>query len=443
VARAPPRIRARRTAVMTGLQGAGLSIVVLCLLLMLRVPMLVSIAGAVMLNFYLSGAWALTLPQTMMSGLGRFVLIALPLFVLAGGLMNAGGISARLFEFARAIVGSLRGGLAHVNVLTSMFFGGMIGSSTADLAGTGSIVIPAMKENKYPADFSAALTASSAGIGPMIPPSSPMILYSAVTGVSLGALFLAGLIPGLLLGLSQMLIVAWLARKRGWLPYSAFALGEVWRCGRRAVLSFGLPVIIVGGLVIGVFTPSEAGAFAVMYAFSLAVFVHRALGLKELYRVLVNAVQLSGELLIIVGLSFALGAGLTNAHVPDALVQLIDVVAVDSEYLRILALVVLAILAGMILDPLIPVLLPIILPTLMAFNVDLVHFGVLMVIAVVIGQVTPPMAIALIIASKIAQVDQIRVLRANTPFFLGIIVFMLIAIAVPGLATWLPTLMRD
>jgi tripartite ATP-independent transporter DctM subunit len=278
----------------------------------------------------------------------------------------------------------------------------------------------------------------------MIPPSSPMILYSAVTGVSLGALFLAGVIPGLLLGLSQMLIVAFLARKRGWLPYSAFSLDEVWQSGKRAILPFGLPVIIVGGLVIGVFTPSEAGAFAVVYALVLSVFVHQALTLRELYRVLVNAVQLSGELLIIVGLSFALGAGLTNAHVPDFLVRLIDiVVVVDSTYLRILALVLLAILAGMILDPLIPVLLPIILPTLIAYNIDLVHFGVLMVIAVVIGQVTPPMAIALIIAGRIANVDQIRVLKANMPFFWGIVIFMLIAIAVPGLATWLPALMRN
>ena len=429
---------------MTPLLGAGVAILVLCGLLMLRVPMLVSVAGASFLNFYLSGAWALTLPQTIMSGLGRFVLIALPLFVLAGGLMNAGGISGRLFEFARAIVGSLRGGLAHVNVVTSMFFGGMIGSSTADLAGTGSIVIPAMKENKYPADFAAALTASSAGIGPLIPPSSPMILYSAVTGVSLGALFLAGVIPGLLLALSQMLIVAYLARKRGWLPYAAFSLHEVWRTGKRAVLSFGLPLIIVGGLVVGLFTPSEAGAFAVVYAMFLAIFVHRVLTLRGLYRVFVNAVQLSGELLIIVGLSFALGAGLTNAHVPEFLVQLIDLVVVyDSEFLKILALVSLAIVAGMILDPLIPVLLPIILPTLITYNIDLVHFGVLMVIAVVIGQVTPPMAIALIIAGKIADVDQIRVLRANTPFFLGIIAFMLFAIAVPAVATWLPEIMRD
>ena len=146
---------------MTPLMGAGAAIFLLCFLLIIRIPMLISVTAAVFLNIYFSGAWALSLPQTMMSGLGRFVLIALPLFVLAGGLMNSGGISGRLFDFARAIVGSLRGGLAHVNVVTSMFFGGMIGSSTADLAGTGSIVIPAMKDAKYPADFSAALTASS------------------------------------------------------------------------------------------------------------------------------------------------------------------------------------------------------------------------------------------------------------------------------------------
>jgi len=421
-----------------------LSIVLLCVLLVLRVPMLIALASAVILNFTLTGAWALTLPQMMMSGMSRFLLLALPLFVLAGGLMNAGGISARLFEFGRALVGWMRGGLAHVNVVTSMFFGGMIGSSTADLAGTGSIVIPEMKRNGYPADFSAALTASSAGIGPMIPPSSPMILYSAVTGTSLGALFIAGLIPGILLGLSQMLIVAWLARRNGWKPFAPFVIAEVVRTGKRAVLSFGLPVIIVGGLVIGVFTPTEAGAFAVMYAFFLSVVVYRTLGVRDVYRVIVNAVQLTGELLLIVSLSFALGWGLTSVHVPAALTQMIDViVVVDSDYLRLFALVLLAIIAGMILDPLIPVLLPVILPTLAAFNVDLIHFGVLMVIAVVIGQVTPPMAIALIIAGRIAQVDQIEVLKANTPFFLGIVAFLLIAIAIPELATFLPDLLRN
>ena len=205
------------------------------------------------------------------------------------------------------------------------------------------------------------------------------------------------------------------------------------RTGRRAVLSFGLPVIIVGGLVIGVFTPTEAGAFAVVYSLVLATIVYRVLTLKALYRVMVNAVQLTGELLIIVSLSFALGAGLTNAHVPEALTVIIDVLSIgDSQFMRILAMLLLAIIAGMILDPLIPVLLPIILPTLLAFNVDLLHFGVLMVIAVVIGQVTPPLAIALIIAGRIANVDQMVVLRANMPFLFALIAFMLLGHCGPG-----------
>ena len=420
-----------------------LAVVLLCGLLMLRVPMVVALASAVIFQFTVTGAWALTLPQMMMSGMSRFLLLALPLFVLSGGLMNAGGISGRLFEFARALVGPLRGGLAHVNVVTSMFFGGMIGSSTADLAGTGSIVIPEMKKHGYPAGFTAAVTASSAGIGPMIPPSSPMILYSAVTGTSLGALFLAGLIPGILLGLSQMAIVAWLARRNGWMPFGAFTFDEIFRTAGRAILSFGMPVIIVGGLVVGVFTPTEAGAFAVMYAFFLSVMIYRTLSLRDVYRVMANAVQLTGELLLIVALSFALGWGLTSVHVPDALTELIDVVVVtDSDYLRLLALCLLAIIAGMILDPLIPVLLPVLLPTLAAFEVDMIHFGVLMVISVVIGQVTPPMAIALIIAGRIAGVDQIDVFRANKPFLWGLLVFLLVAIAVPQIATFLPDLMN-
>ena len=424
--------------------AALIAIVTLCGLLALGVPMLAAMLLAVAVDFWLTGAWAQTIPQLMISGLGRFILIALPMFVLAGGVMNAGGISGRLFDFATALVGWLRGGLAHVNVLTSMFFGGMIGSSTADLAGTGSIVIPAMKKAGYPADISAAISASSAGVGPMIPPSSPMILYSAITGVSLGTLFIAGLIPGIILGVSQMAIVAWLARKHGWQAFARFELHELWRTTRRAILSFGLPVIIVGGLVVGVFTPSEASAFAAMYAILLACLVHRAIGVRQLYRVFANAVQLTGELLLIVALSFALGWGLTNARVPEALASGIDaLVILDSQYLRILSLVLLAIVAGMFLDPLIPVLVPIILPTLMAYGIDLTHFGVLMVIAVVIGQVTPPVAIALVITGKLADVDQLRVFRANLPFLWGIVAFTLLVIGFPQIATWLPSLMED
>ncbi len=414
----------------------------LLLLLILGVPMVAALLAAVAFNFVVGGQWPMIVPQTMVSGVSQFTLIALPLFVLAGVIMNAGGISGRLFDFARALVGWMRGGLAQVNVLTSMFFGGMIGSSTADLAGSGSILIPAMKREGYSAEVSASVSASSSGIGPLIPPSSPMILYSAVTGTSLGALFIAGLLPGLLLGLTFMILISILAIRRRWRRHGSLSAGEIIRSGKRALLAFGMPAIIVGGLVMGVFTPSEGGAFAVVYAILLSMFVYRTLTLAQLYRVIVSALMLTGELLVIVSLSFALGSSLSSAHVPQALAGLIDLFTSDSMFLRLLLLVLLAIIAGMFLDPLIPVLVPVILPTLIIYEVDLLHFGVLMVMAVVIGQLTPPLAIALIITARIAQADQMRIFVTNLPFFLAIIAFTVLLILVPELATWLPSQLR-
>ncbi len=419
-----------------------IAIGLLLTLLILGVPMVAALLTAVAFNFVVGGQWPMIVPQTMVSGVSQFTLIALPLFVLAGVIMNAGGISGRLFDFARALVGWMRGGLAQVNVLTSMFFGGMIGSSTADLAGSGSILIPAMKREGYSSEVSASVSASSSGIGPLIPPSSPMILYSAVTGTSLGALFIAGLLPGLLLGLTFMILISVLAFRRKWRRHGSLSAGEILRSGKRALLAFGMPAIIVGGLVMGVFTPSEGGAFAVVYATLLSMFVYRTLTLAQLYRVTVSALMLTGELLVIVSLSFALGSSLSSANVPQALAGVIDLFTSDSMFLRLLLLMLLAIIAGMFLDPLIPVLVPVILPTLIIYDVDLLHFGVLMVMAVVIGQLTPPLAIALIITARIAQTDQMRIFIANLPFFLAIIAFTILLILVPELATWLPAQLR-
>jgi tripartite ATP-independent transporter DctM subunit len=421
---------------------AGITIAVLVGLLVLGIPMIAALIAAVLLNLVMMDAWAATLPQVVVSGLSRFTLIALPLFVLAGGIMNASGISARLFDFATSLVGWMRGGLAQVDVLLSVFFGGMVGSSSADLAGTGTITIPAMKKHGYPADYACAITASSSGIGPVLPPSSPMILYSAITGASLGALFIAGIIPGLLLGAMLMAIVAALARRKGWPRFGAFVPAEVWRTGTRAGLSFGMPAVIIGGLVVGVFTPTEAGAFGAVYAAALACLVYRSLSLAALYRVLVNAVQLTGELLLIVSLSTALGWALSNARVPELLAVMIDgLVVYDSEFLRLLAILALAIVAGMFLDPLIPVLVPVVLPTVIAFDIDLVHFGIIMVLAAVIGQVTPPVGIALVITARIAGIDQMRVFMANIPFLLGILALTILIIAIPEIATWLPSVL--
>ncbi|MPZ87850.1 MAG: TRAP transporter large permease subunit [Nitriliruptorales bacterium] len=422
---------------------------VLCLLLLfalisLGLPVFLSVASAVVVFLIASDGWPLTFPQQMIAGMSNFILLALPLFIFAGGLMNAADISGRIFRFARALVGFLPGGLGHVNVVTSMFFGGLIGTSVADLAGTGSIVIPAMKDDGYPADFACALTASSSGIGPMIPPSSPMILYAAVTGTSLGALFLAGVIPGVLLGLSQMAIVAVLARRRGWKAFAPFSLREIGRSARTAMLAFGMPVIIVGGLVFGIFTPTEAGAFAAVYGMVIALVVYRSLNLVDLYRVAVRSVTLTGEVMFIVGVSVSLGRALAGARVPQALAEAIDRVVIgDSVHMRLFAIIILAIIAGMVLDPLIPIVVPIVLPTVLLFGIDPIHFGIIMVTTVVIGQVTPPLAMTLVVGAKIGRVDVFDALKANTPFLLGMIVFLIVLVFVPEIATWLPSVLMN
>lgn len=422
---------------------AGVVMAFLCVLIVLGVPLVGALAIATIAYFLATGAWEMGFAQQTVQAIDDFVLLALPLFVFSGTIMNAGGITARLFAFAAAMVGHLRGGLAQVNIGTSVLFGGMVGTSVADLAGTGSVIIPAMKARGYTAQFAAAVSASSSGIGPLIPPSSPMILYSAVTGVSLSALFLAGIVPGLLLAAAFMACVSVLARLRGWERGPAFDFGAALRTGRSAVLPLGMPAIILAGLVFGVFTPSEAGAFAVAYGLILAGFVYRHLSLRRFYRACVETVVLTGEVMLIVGISAALGWALSFARVPGELVAIVNALEIsDSETLTIAALLVIALIAGMFLDPLIPVIMPILLPVLLALGVDLVHFGVLIVVTVVIGQVTPPVALSIVVASKIARVDVISALKANTPFLLVMIAVLALLVTVPSLSTWIPAQFR-
>lgn len=422
---------------------AAITILILCLLVLVGLPIIVSLTASVLFYLTMSEGWSLALPQQTLAGISDYILITMPLFILAGGIMNASGIADRLFDFAGALVGWMRGGLAHVNVAASVMFGGMIGTSVADLAGTGSVLIPKLKENNYPGPFAAALTATSSGIGILIPPSSPMILYSAATGVSLGALFLAGVLPGLLMGLVLMLIISLLARRNGWQPMADFAWREVVRTGMRATLPLGLPALIMGGLVFGLFTPSEAGAFAVAYALVLSMLVYRTLSWAKLYRVTIDSAILTGEILLVVGLSTAFGWALSQAGVPGALAAGLDtLLPFESVTMKILVLLLLALIAGMVLDPLIPMIMPLLLPSLMMMDVDLLHFGILIVVTVVIGQITPPVALALLVAAKIGDEEVTSVIRANTVFLITLFGFLLLLVYVPALSTTLPRLMQ-
>ena len=419
---------------------AALTLLALCVLVLVGFPIVIALVAAVLLFLGFSGGWELALPQQALGGVADYILITLPLFILAGGIMNATGIADRLFDFGVALVGWMRGGLAHVDVVASVMFGGMIGTSVADLAGSGSITIPKLKAHGYPGPFAASVTATSSGIGVLIPPSSPMILYSAVTGTSLGALFLAGVIPGLLMAVAMMITIAILARRHGWKPAGPFLWGEVLRTGVHAILPLGMPAMILLGLMFGVFTPTEAGAFAVAYALALGAFVYRTLTMANLRRALVDSAILTGEVLLVVGFSTALGWALSQAGVPGALARGLDILfPFENVTLRIFALLLLALIAGMVLDPLIPMIMPVLLPSLLMMDVDLVHFGVLMVTTVVIGQITPPVAIALLVAAKIGNEDIIAVTRANTPFLIAMLLFLVVLTLVPGLSTALPT----
>lgn len=408
-------------------------------LLAVGLPMVVALLATAFISLVLLGGWQMTIPQVVISQMGTFTVASFPLFILAGGLMNAGGVSGRLFSFAGSLVGFLKGGLAQVDVLLSLLFGGMIGSSMADIAGTGSLTIPAMKKHGYRAADAAAVTASSSAIGALIPPSSPMILYSALSGTSLGALFIAGIIPGLILGVALMTIVFVLARRYDWPRHGDFHFTEIVRTGRHAVLAFGMPLIMIGGLTFGVFTPTESGAFGAVYAAGLSYFVYRSVGPADLYKVVVNAVRLTGELTVILGLAAVLSWCLASAGIPAMLRAVVDTLVVaDSNVLRLVVIMVVAILVGTVLDPLSPILVPVVLPLLIAYQIDLIHFGVLMVMFGAIGQITPPLGIALIVSGKIADVPQARVWWANMPFLLVTMAVTLLLIAVPELSTWLP-----
>lgn len=422
----------------------ALTLLVIVGLLLLGTPLIVCMAAGVGLYATLEGSWMLQYPQQVADGMGSFVLLAMPLFIFAGIVMNAGGIAERVFAFARSLTGPLPGGLAQVDVSTSLFFGGMVGTSVADLAGTGSTLIPQMKKHGYPGAYSAAVTASSSGIGPLIPPSSPMILYAAATGTSLSTLFIAGIVPGLLLTVALMVVVAVQAARNGWGERIPFNLREVGRTLRSAILAFGVPVLVVLGLTVGVFTPTESGAFAAVYAVAVSAVAYRSLGLRRLYRCLVDAAVLTGEVMLIVGVSVALGAVLAMAGLPAALTEFAtSIVPGDAQLGYLVVLVLVAIVAGMLFDPLIPVVMPVLMPTIIEVGIDPIQFGVLIVLTVVIGQITPPVAMSLVVAAKIAKVDAWHVFKANMPFLVATAGVLVLVLLFPALATWLPSVLGE
>lgn len=413
-------------------------------LLALGLPIAFVIGLSAALFFLVQGRIPLTLVvQRLFTATDSFQLMAIPLFILAGALMNAGGLSHRLVELARVLVGWLRGGLAQISIVTSIFFSGITGAAAAEAAAVGSIMMPAMERAGYRKAFGAAVVAGASLIGPIIPPSIPMILYGVASGTSISALFLAGAIPGLLLGLAQMGAAHIIAVREGYPRERRATLPEVGRAVRGGALAALMPVIILGGILGGIFTPTEAAAVAVLYALLVGGLVYRELRLQALPPILWETAITTGVVMLMIGMTESLGWIMAAERIPQALAGWL--LSISAEPWVILLLVNLALLLiGIPLEPApaILILTPVLLPLARQLGVDPVHFGVIMVLNLVIGLVTPPVGASLFVVSSIGRVPLVDLSRALVPFIAASLAILLLVTYWPALSLWLPGLAR-
>jgi C4-dicarboxylate transporter DctM subunit len=382
----------------------------------------------------------LVVAQRLYRGVQSFPLLAVPLFILAGQIMSRSGISGHLVDFAKTIVGQIRGGLAAVNIVTSMFFAGMSGTSMSDTAAVGGIMIPPMIKRGYSRAFTGAVTAASSTIGIIIPPSVPMVILGAFMGISTGALFAAGLVSGVLLGLG-LIGVAWvISIRKGYPTEAPFSLRQLFVAFFKAVPALTMPVIILGGILGGVFTPTEASAVAVVYGILISVTYYRTLTLKSLYETFTEAAVLSGAVMLVTATAHVLGFTFTYEQLADTLlVPIAEAEMTPTMFLVVLSLVL--ILAGTFLDgiAMMFIVVPLFLPAVKLLGIDPIHFGMVVVICWGIGQQTPPVGAALFITSGLARVDILSLTVANLPFITVMMVVLMLVILFPDLIVlWVP-----
>lgn len=412
--------------------------------LMLGVPVVFGLIAAPGILLWLNGQERdiVLLYRNVYEGMNSFPLMAIPFFMLAGELMNRGGISARIVGFAQAMVGHFRGGLAQVNVVDSMLFAGISGSAVADVSALGSIIIPQMEKKGYPKPFAAAITAASAIIGPIIPPSGIMIIYAYVMGESVAALFLAGIVPGFLIGVALMITIKLMYKRFGLPePLPRASWGAAGRAGMAAFWPLLTPVLLMGGILSGVFTPTEAAAVAAGYAFVISIFVLRTLGWRDVPGVLTRAGITSAVVLLLVGAAMAFKTVAALAHTPELLAGFF--LGISENPLILLMMVnLLLFIVGMFLDagPAIIILGPILAPIFTTMGVDPVHFAVVMTVNLTVGLLTPPMGLVLFATSAVSGLRVETIARAVMPFLLVEFLVILLITYVPAIALTLPRL---
>ncbi len=412
-------------------------------LLMLNVPIAVSIGLSTMLTLMVNVDFTpavSTIAQRVATGLDKFTLLAIPFFILSGTLMARGGLAKRLVEFAKALVGSFPGGLALVNIISSMLFGAISGSAVASAAAIGSFMHPRMVENGYDPGFSAAVNVTSATTGLIIPPSNVLIIYSLASGgVSIGALFIAGYIPGTILGLALMAVAAFIAKKEGYGRGERVSAGEVGRRLVDALLSLTLIFIVIGGIVAGIFTATEAAAIAVIYALVLAMFVYREVKFSDLESILLESAGTTAVVMLLIGTSMALSWVLSYENIPQNITTTLLALSENKlVILLIMNLVLLIVGTFMDMTPAILIFTPVFLPVAQTIGIDPLLFGIMMVLNLCIGLCTPPVGTVLFVGCGVAKVSLTEIVKPLLPMYAAMIFALILIVSIPELTLALP-----
>ncbi|MBF0705498.1 TRAP transporter large permease [Alkalihalobacillus hwajinpoensis] len=385
-----------------------------------------------------------TVPVKMLNGLDSFVLLAVPLFILAANLMNSGQISQKLIDLALAIVGHIRGGLAHANILVSMLFAGVSGAAQADTAGVGKILIPNMKKQGYDTETAVGITAASSTIGVIIPPSIPMIIFAGLTNVSVGALFLVGIIPGILVGLGMMILVYILARKRGYPTYQKASMKNFLKQFVGTIPALMTPVILIGGIITGIFTATEAAAFASLYTVIIGLFYYKTLKIKDFPKILVDTLTLSSLSLFALAAANALGE-LMSYYQLSSWAEQFFANNIDSKWVFLLIIIAFFLFVGTFMDaiPAMILFIPVILPVAIGFEIDPILLGIVTIMTLAVGLVTPPYGLCLLLAAKIGKLPVERSLGAVMPYIAIVLVVLLVVAFVPDVAFYLPKVINS
>ncbi len=410
--------------------------------LLLGVPIGLSIGVSAVTVLIISDIPLEMVPQTMFAGNNSFALVAVPFFILAGDILAKGGISERIVAFAEATLGRIRGGLSIVSTVASMFIAAISGSGAATTAAVGTALLPDLEEMGYDVDFSAALIAASGTIGVVIPPSVPMVLYAVIAGESVAKLFMGGVIPGILMGLGLISLAIYVARKRGYPASEKVSGKEKWNRFVNSLWGLMTPVIILGGIFSGVFTPSEAAAIAVDYSLLVAFFVYKTMDLKKLYKLVINAGVTSALIMFIIATAKLFGWGLAFYEVPEAVASAFLGVAGGNRFFVYLMIIIIVLLAGMFMETAsaLIILTPIFLPTISQLGGNLIHFGVIIAIGLAIGMATPPVAIDIYVASAITGLSMEEISKPIIPMVLVLIAVLLLVTYFPSIALFLPKL---